>query len=289
MPELREEVIRDLAQRGTGPGGFSAFVRHRRLEHELQTMPGMTRALLSTFTLLAAFAVGCGGSTDSDGANAGGQAGGGTGGSTGGSGGSSGGGTGGGGGTCESLVPCCDAKGNPVNPICPTPNNPECPTGASWPPTGICSASTTCSPSQPCAASEWCDYPDNLCGAGSPGACKQRPQGCDLLYAPVCTCDGQQAGNACAGQSGGQDVSAEGGCPAPQGMFGCGPIFCTVGQQYCQMAISDVGGYPNEFACKALPTACGSSPSCACLKSESCGDMCKADSAGNLQVTCPGG
>ena len=58
-------------------------------------MPGMTRALLSTFTLLAVLAVGCGGSTDSDGANTGGQAGGGTGGSTGGIGGGTGGGTGG--------------------------------------------------------------------------------------------------------------------------------------------------------------------------------------------------
>lgn len=248
----------------------------------------MTRTLLSAFTLLSALAVSCGGSTDSDGANSGGQAGGGAGG-TGGSGGSSGGGTGGGGGTCESLVPCCDAKGNPVTPICPTPNNPECPAGASWPPSGICAASTTCSPTQACAADQWCDYPDDLCGAGSPGACKPRPQGCDLLYAPVCTCEGQVAGNACAGRAGGHDVSAKGDCKAPPDTFSCGPSFCMVGAQYCQVQISDVGGYPDEFACKSIPAACGTSPSCACLKSEPCGEMCKADSSGNLRVTCPGG
>jgi hypothetical protein len=109
------------------------------------------------------------------------------------------------------------------------------------------------------------------------------------MYAPVCTCEGKQAGNECTGQSGGFDVNAKGGCTPPQNMFGCGQLFCTTGKQYCEVIGSDVGGYPDSFACKSVPTACASAPSCACLTSEMCGAMCKADAAGNFQLTCPGG
>ncbi|MBK8995622.1 MAG: hypothetical protein IPM35_07735 [Myxococcales bacterium] len=244
-------------------------------------------ALLSTLLLA------CGGSTDSDGSSTGGTSAGGSGGASGGSGGSGGGGSGGGGGTggyCESFVPCCDAQGNEVTPICPTPGNPECPPGSSWPKTGICEPpGDECTPAKACAADEWCDYPDNLCGAGVAGKCVKRPQGCDLLYAPVCTCDGKVAGNECAGQSGGWDVAAKGGCAPPQDMFACGQLFCMTGQQYCEVVTSDVGGYPDSFACKELPSACGSAPSCGCLKDQMCGDLCKTDAGGNFVLTCPGG
>jgi hypothetical protein len=252
----------------------------------------MTRTLFASAFAVLALTLGCGGSTDSDGPATGGTSGGGgSGGSAaGGSGGSGTGGSGGAGGLCESFVPCCDSQGNAVDPICPTPGNPECPPGASWPPSGTCTApGNECTPTKACAADEWCDYPDDLCGAGSPGKCQKRPEGCGLLYAPVCTCDGKQAGNQCAGQSGGQDVNAKGGCSAPQGTFACGSSFCTSGQQYCQIVISDVGGIPDEFSCKPLPTGCGSAPSCACLEKQPCGDFCKADSAGNFTLTCPGG
>ena len=185
----------------------------------------MTRLLVPTLVALCALAAGCGGSTDSDGSSTGGSGGSAGGG---GSGGSSGGGAGGSGGTCESFVPCCDSQGNPVTPICPTPGKPECPAGSSWPPNGTCAPSSgACSPSKPCAADEYCDYGDDLCGAGSPGKCTKRPQGCDLLYAPVCTCEGKVAGNECSGQSGGWDVSAKGGCTPPQDLFACGHLFCT--------------------------------------------------------------
>lgn len=247
----------------------------------------MTRILVPTLVALCALAAGCGGSTDSDGSSTGGS-GGSAGGS--GSGGSSGGGAGGSGGTCESFVPCCDGQGNPVTPVCPTPGNPQCPAGSSWPPNGTCAPPAgSCSPSKPCAADEYCDYGDDLCGAGSPGKCTKRPQGCDLMYAPVCTCEGKVAGNECSGQSGGWDVSAKGGCTPPQDLFACGHLFCMAQQQYCQIQLSDVGGYPDTFACKVLPAACGSVPSCGCVASEPCGGMCKADAAGNPTVSCPGG
>jgi len=249
----------------------------------------MIRALSGFFVLLLVSA--CGGSTDSDAGGTGGQSGGGTGGTS--SAGGSGGGTSGGGGTggfCESFVPCCDAQGNAVSPVCPTPGNPQCPPGSSWPSSGTCApAGEGCTPQKPCAADEWCDYPDNLCGTGSPGKCVKRPKACDLSYAPVCTCAGNEAGNECEGQSGGFDVNAKGGCTPPQGKFVCGQVFCNTGKQYCEIAVSDVGGWPDGYTCKDIPTTCGTTPSCTCLKDQPCGFMCEADASGNFVLTCPGG
>lgn len=251
-------------------------------------------SLILVFSLLAA----CGGSTDVDGSGgAAGSAGSGASAGSGGSGASAGSGgsgatagSGGSGGFCESFVPCCDSSGNEVSPICPS-GMPECPPGASWPPpgTGMCSGSSTCSPQKPCASDEYCDYSDDLCGAGDDGTCKKRPQGCGLLYAPVCGCDGNVAGNECSAQSAGQDVSAKGGCTPPSGTFGCGMLFCNVGTQYCQHSVSDVGGWPDSFSCNELPSSCGSAASCACLAGETCGTWCDTDAGGNLKLTCPGG
>lgn len=246
--------------------------------------------LPSILTFLGILTLGCGGSTSGDGA-AGGQ-----GGATGGSGGTGGagaggapGGSGGSGGFCESFVPCCDEDGNPVSPICPS-GMPECPPGSAFPPSGTCQPTTIdCGPAKPCGADEWCDYPDNLCGKGQPGTCKPKPQGCDFSYAPVCTCDQSVVGNECAAQSVGKDVSGVGGCKPPESMFACGPVFCSAGQQYCQRVTSDIGGWPDDYACLLMPSACGAAPSCACLAQEPCGSMCEANAQGNLTLTCPGG
>jgi len=240
---------------------------------------------------LALGAVACGGSTASEGS-------GGTGGSggtatTGGSGGTGTGATSGSGGTggtmCESFVPCCDASGNAVDPICPS-GFPECPPGSDWPTTGTgqCVAQPgACSPTKPCAADEYCDYADDLCGNGAPGTCQKRPQGCPFLYAPVCACDGTIADNDCVAYSvKGVDLDSTGSCPAPSGTFACGTAYCTIGSEYCQRAVSDIGGWADSYVCKPLPSGCAS---CACLKNETCGQWCEADSTGNLTLTCPGG
>jgi hypothetical protein len=242
--------------------------------------------------MILAMVVGCGGSTVDGGSSGGGAGTSGASGSggTGGAGGSSSGSGGSGGDVpCAGIAPCCDSQGNPVSPICPGGRPAECPPGTTAPPTGICAPETGCSPSQPCSAAHYCDYPDDLCGAAELGKCTPKPQGCDLLYAPVCGCDGKVHGNDCAARSAGSDVSSTGGCTPPVGQFACGPIFCALGSQYCQHGVSDVGGIPDDYACKELPAGCGKTPTCACLSAEPCGDWCASPALGEIRLTCPGG
>ena len=246
------------------------------------------RACFAILILFAAAA--CGGSTDGDGSSGGSSGSGGSAGGAGGNGGAGGAGGTGGTGGCQAIAPCCDSQGNSVDPICPGGGPPQCPPGTTVPPTGICEKPSSCSPTNPCAATEYCDYPDDLCGAGSPGTCEPRPRGCDLLYAPVCGCDGKEHGNDCSARSSGSDVSASGGCASPQGTFACGAAFCMLGSQYCLRAVSDVGGIPDSYECKPLPASCGKTPTCTCLEAEPCGDWCETGATlGEIMLTCPGG
>lgn len=256
------------------------------------------------FVLLAA----CGGDTTSDtaqtgttgGSSSSGAAG--SGGAAAGSGGGAAGGGGAGAGTagaaagqggsppCESFVPCCDGKGNPVTPTCKN-GVPECPPGSAFPSSGVCMPpSPGCSPTQPCGSDAWCDYPDDLCGKGAKGVCKQKTTGCDLTYAPVCGCDGKVASNTCAANAAGVDVSAAGGCAPPMGTFACGPSFCEQSpSQYCLHELSDVGGVPDTWQCNPAPDACKVGPSCGCLKGLPCATSCTGDAKGNWTLTCGGG
>src|SRR5688572_4878241 len=64
-----------------------------------------------------------------------------------------------------------------------------------------------------CAASEYCDYNQDNCGANDTlGVCKPRPEACDNIYSPVCSCAGTVAGNDCEAYATGQDLSSAGGC-----------------------------------------------------------------------------
>ncbi|RPI42318.1 MAG: hypothetical protein EHM59_18130, partial [Betaproteobacteria bacterium] len=56
-----------------------------------------------------------------------------------------------------------------------------------------------------CAADEYCNFPISAqCGAADQtGTCEASPQACDAIFDPVCGCDGQVYGNACAAQQAG--------------------------------------------------------------------------------------
>jgi hypothetical protein len=95
--------------------------------------------------------------------------------------------------------------------------------------------------------------------------------------------------NACDAAATGHDLSLLGGCPSPEGFFPCGAGFCMVGEQYCQIQISDVAGIPDTYSCAGLPPNCKTEDaSCSCLSDVACGENCTQEEGG-FTLTCPGG
>ncbi len=144
-----------------------------------------------------------------------------------------------------------------------------------------------------CAETEYCDYPNDICGAADgQGICKPRSQFCPEVYSPTCACNGMVYGNDCEAAGAGFDVSNL-GCMAPElTLFSCGYTFCDKATQYCSKTYSDVGGLPDSYSCAPLPAACGNTPSCMCI-GDPCGSpiagVCEATMDGGFRVTCPGG
>lgn len=70
-----------------------------------------------------------------------------------------------------------------------------------------------CATNVDCAYSEYCHLDSGCKATGAKmGACKPRPKGCDLLYAPVCGCDGKTHGNECAAHAAGTNIAYQGPC-----------------------------------------------------------------------------
>jgi hypothetical protein len=139
----------------------------------------------------------------------------------------------------------------------------------------------TCSIPSGCAAEELCDFPDDLCGAGEPGICVTRSEGC-LEGTPACGCDGQVYESSACAAVGGSDLSAGGGCSAPSGTFACGPLFCFTPGSYCERTA--VGGEScvgaEAFGCAFFDPNCAPQD-CSCLP----GLACEVDASGNSYVT----
>jgi hypothetical protein len=172
-----------------------------------------------------------------------------------------------------------------------------CSSSTTTPPGGGGSGGGTagCSAGADCAPDEYCDFPDDRCGAGEPGVCEKRPTVCSDGAWIVCSCEGTIEYAGCqtlAGFDTNVDASA---CTQPGGVFddvfACGDRFCLTGISYCQLAVSDVGGIPDVYSCELLPSSCGGAgqPTCACLSGEACGAMCDDGGAGEVTLTCPGG
>jgi hypothetical protein len=141
-----------------------------------------------------------------------------------------------------------------------------------------------------CAEAQWCDWSGNDCGTGdfAMGECMPLPEGCRDIYAPVCGCDGQVHSNICDASALGLDVDAEGDCPAPEGYFRCGYLFCNPDYEYCQIQYSDIGGVGHSYGC-VQPADC-EPLTCDCLTEELCFEFgCAETKDGGIEIGCPGG
>lgn len=137
-----------------------------------------------------------------------------------------------------------------------------------------------------CVPGQYCDWAGNTCTGLEPmGTCLARPQGCTLEVDTVCGCDGTVYSSPCVAASAGQDISEGGGCAAPAGTFTCGPRFCMKGMQYCERRAPATTGAAGTYTCRALPAACGTAPTCACISAVACGN-CALSAAGDLTTAC---
>ncbi|UJR87137.1 hypothetical protein [Sandaracinus amylolyticus] len=72
--------------------------------------------------------------------------------------------------------------------------------------------------------------------------------------------------------------------PPPCTSFACGPeLRCAAEHEYCEHVRSDVAGFPDDYACRALPASC---TECDCLPESG---TCERGSEGGLTVTFAGG
>jgi hypothetical protein len=132
-----------------------------------------------------------------------------------------------------------------------------------------------------CGATGYCHWVSNACqDTTSPvpvtGTCQPRPEGCDDIYAPVCGCDGQVYGNACAANQAGVDVGSM-ACPAsatPDQYIPCGTVYCDPSISYCLRL--DGGGGDVQWECQTLPSGCAgaATPACACFGTLDNGMVC---------------
>jgi hypothetical protein len=137
-----------------------------------------------------------------------------------------------------------------------------------------------------CDDGEYCNYPaDALCGAADgTGVCTEKPEACDLQYQPVCGCDDQTYGNACAAALAGVSVVSEGECETPPTSNACGSrgLPDCAADEYCNYPLSALCGAADApGTCASKPDVCGNiyAPVCGC-DDQTYGNACEAAAAG---------
>lgn len=213
------------------------------------------------------------------------------------------------------VAAACGASGACV--AAPAPNTPECaaysagcacdgsvvnlacngyPAGYASRPirhTGNCqtpivdAAATSCTTDSDCGGSNLCEFKiADACAAVGVCFTPPPPGPTCAAYSPACTCDNQTINVVCTRYPSGyasKAVAHSGACDvdAGNGEFACDNATCKK-TQICRIASG--GGSPTTASCIAVPTACASKRTCACVKSDLGAQLC-SETDGDITVT----